>query len=121
MFGTRRTRRPRTRLHQCRCAEHGAREVSPTMNSSGSGSLLSAQAKAPPSKSTVARISPPLRTRTQRLFLTIRVPNGAGPIEADPIGMISRRGGPYPTVVVGCVPSDRVGRQLLGGRLGHDQ
>src|SRR4051795_12873349 len=41
-----------------------------TTNSSGSGPLLSAHAKAPLSRSTVARISPPRRTRTQRLLPT---------------------------------------------------
>src|SRR3954451_9916870 len=45
------------------------------------------------------------------LVPNIRVPKGAARIEADPIGMVSRRCGPDPTVAEGSITSDRVLRQ----------
>src|SRR4051794_20612452 len=55
------------------------------------------------------------------LVADIGIPDCAGRIEANPIGMISRRRGAYPTLVERSVPGDLVGRQLLGVGLRHDQ
>ena len=93
----------------------------PTTYSCGRSPRLSVHAKAPRSSSTVARTSPPSRTRTQCRLPTSAYQTAPSASTQVPVGVVVLGVRPRSPVGQVAVLTDVVGREPVAAGLGHDQ